>query len=48
MPYTIEAICPKCNKKAKEIIGVEMEFGWRIVNGKKKPQSQCKKCRSKK
>lgn len=46
MPHNIEAGCPRCNKKAKGLGGIEDVFGWRIMNGKKVPQSRCKKCRS--
>jgi hypothetical protein len=47
MPYIIEATCPKCGKKAEGLSGIELDFGWRIMNGKKVPQSQCKECRKK-
>jgi hypothetical protein len=45
MPYTIETSCPKCGKKAKGVNEIEKEFGWRIVNKEKIPQSYCRKCR---
>lgn len=48
MPYKIEAECPNCNEKANNYEEIEEKFGWRIVNGKKIPQSYCRKCRSKK
>ncbi len=45
MPYKIEAICPKCGKKANGLSGIEVKFGWRIINGKKIPQAYCRNCR---
>ena len=37
--------CPKCTKTANGIEEVEKLFGFRMMNGKKLVQSQCKKCR---
>lgn len=39
------AICPKCEKTANGQEHVEELFGFRMMNGKKTVQSQCKKCR---
>ena len=39
------ARCPKCEKTANEHKQVEELFGFRMMNGKKTVQSQCKKCR---
>ena len=37
----LEKSCPNCN-----VIGsIDELFGWRFMNGKRKPQSRCKKCR---
>ena len=37
--------CPKCEKTANGVEQVEKLFGFRMMNGKKVVQSQCKKCR---
>lgn len=47
MPHHVDAECPKCGKKAKGYDNIEDKFGWRIINDKKKPQSHCRSCRSK-
>jgi len=39
------ARCPKCEKTANGVEQVEQLFGFRMMNGKKVVQSQCKKCR---
>jgi superfamily II DNA or RNA helicase len=39
------AKCPKCEKTANGVVHVEELFGFRMMNGKKTVQSQCKKCR---
>ena len=39
------ARCPKCEKTANGQEHVEKLFGFRMMNGKKTVQSQCKKCR---
>ena len=39
------AKCPKCEKTANGDEQVEQLFGFRMMNGKKIVQSQCKKCR---
>jgi len=39
------AKCPKCEKIANGVEQVEELFGFRMMNGKKTVQSQCKKCR---
>ncbi len=46
MPYTIEASCPCCGKKAKGKNEIEELFGWRTPNNEEIPQSYCRKCRS--
>jgi hypothetical protein len=33
--------CPRCGMNAE----VSIYFGWRMLGGKKKPQSYCRKCR---
>lgn len=33
--------CPKCGRSGT----IDQMFGWRVMGGKKRPQSQCKKCR---
>jgi ribosomal protein L32 len=38
--------CPCCGKKAKSEKNIADLFGFRTINGKKKPQSNCKACRS--
>lgn len=38
----MEKTCPKCNETGD----VETRFGWRTMDGVKRPQSQCKSCRS--
>jgi hypothetical protein len=48
MPNTIYAQCPKCKKEAHGKDEIDKFFGWRTVNGKTVPQSQCKKCRPQK
>ena len=48
MPYKIEATCPNCKRRANGISGIEEHFGWRIVGGKKIPQSHCRACRANK
>lgn len=45
MPNTIKASCPKCKKVAKGKDEIDKLFGWRTVNGKTVPQSQCYECR---
>jgi len=40
--------CPKCKRKADGKEEIEKYFGFRKMNGKSVPQSQCKKCRSSK
>jgi len=47
MPYIIKAKCPKCGKEVNGYDEIEEKFGWRIVNGRKVPQSHCRKCRNK-
>jgi superfamily II DNA or RNA helicase len=39
------AKCPKCEKTANGYLQVEKLFGFRMMNGNKTVQSQCKKCR---
>lgn len=36
-----EKSCPNCGRTGN----IDTEFGWRTMNGKRKPQSRCKKCR---
>ena len=43
----IEKQCPKCGKTAQNE-RIETEFGYRMVNDKKIPQSYCRECRSEK
>ena len=45
MPYEIWAQCPRCEIRADGIDGIEENFGFRKISGKKIPQSFCKKCR---
>lgn len=45
MSNTIVANCPKCKKSAKGKDEIDNLFGWRKVNNKTVPQSQCYDCR---
>ncbi|MBI2101356.1 hypothetical protein HYT53_01985 [Candidatus Woesearchaeota archaeon] len=45
MPNVIKSECPKCGKKGKNYEQIEDKFGWRIIKGKKRPQSYCRECR---
>lgn len=49
MANEIWAKCPRegCTTEAHGVEEIERLFGWRIVNGKKVPQSWCRECRSK-
>ncbi|MDE1971146.1 MAG: hypothetical protein KGI50_06270 [Patescibacteria group bacterium] len=41
-----EKSCPKCDTKALNEDEIGFKFGWRMMDGVKRPQSQCKSCRS--
>lgn len=43
---TERAKCPKCGKSAQSGHDIEMEFGYRNMDGITRPQSWCRNCRS--
>lgn len=48
MPYELGAECPCCKETAgRDVNEIEQIFGFReMSNGKKIPQSYCRKCRN--
>ena len=46
MPYEIWSVCPKCAERADGLDEIEGKFGFRVVAGKRVPQSYCHRCRS--
>ena len=46
MPYEIWSVCPRCAERADGLDEIEEKFGFRVVTGKRVPQSYCHRCRS--
>ena len=42
---TIHVECSECGKVVNTFREAEKQFGWRIINGIKVPQTKCKGCR---
>ena len=48
MTQKISKVCPRCKDEVSTTKQIELFFGFRMMNGKKVPQSNCRICRSEK